>query len=57
MMFRPMPASPKPMTTSATQNQAPLPVTPHVINAHGTKYKASMRTDLACKPQFPFLVS
>ena len=45
------------MTTSATQNQAPLPVTPQVINAHGTKYRASMRTDLACKPQLPFLVS
>ena len=37
IMFKPIPANPNPMATSAIQNQAPPPVTPNVKRAHGMK--------------------
>ena len=54
MTFKPMPASPKPMTISATQNPQPVPVAPNVINPHGTKNAASITAVLRYMRQSPW---
>ena len=53
MTFSPMPAKPKPMTSSATQNIHPWLAKPQVMSAHGTKYNPKAAAAFRCKRQSP----
>ena len=54
MTFKPMPAKPNPMMISVTQKPNQVPVTPKVINPHGTKNATSITAVLRYMRQSPW---